>query len=200
MPCSAVVEYQHFGCPCCLHLQASSTWRWRQHGPPKCWYPTAALYSVTTQKTIWNIIAVKASKLDPTISFMTHIIVSLLSMKKENGKVHIPTWSVNISQIHFLKFCIFLALNVHLLKVQIYSCKANHTAGIMFQVKAKICILLNLIHKVLQVHSEYIKKYKTKIYSKLLIPKTASIFSPHFWELLFHSPYKTWNNPESGLD
>jgi len=32
-----------------------SGWRWRQHGPPKCWHPTATLHSVTTQKTLsWN--------------------------------------------------------------------------------------------------------------------------------------------------
>jgi len=26
--------------------------RWRQKGPPKCWYPTASLHSVTTWR--WN--------------------------------------------------------------------------------------------------------------------------------------------------
>jgi hypothetical protein len=36
-------------------------WRWRQHGPLKCWYPTTTLHDVTTQKTedggsmdLWN--------------------------------------------------------------------------------------------------------------------------------------------------
>jgi len=23
-------------------------WRWRQHGPPKCWYPTTSLHGITT--------------------------------------------------------------------------------------------------------------------------------------------------------
>jgi len=26
-------------------------WRWRQQGPPKCWYPITTLQSVTNQKT-----------------------------------------------------------------------------------------------------------------------------------------------------
>jgi hypothetical protein len=30
----------------------TSPWRWRQHGPPKRWYPTATLHGVTTQKTL----------------------------------------------------------------------------------------------------------------------------------------------------
>jgi hypothetical protein len=37
-------------------------WRWRQHEPPKCWYPTTTLHGVTTQKTanggsmeFWNL-------------------------------------------------------------------------------------------------------------------------------------------------
>jgi hypothetical protein len=41
MPCSAVVGHQRFRGPC---------WRRRQHGPPKRWYLTTTLYSVTTQK------------------------------------------------------------------------------------------------------------------------------------------------------
>jgi hypothetical protein len=28
-----------------------SPWRWRQHEPLKCWYPTTTLHGVTTQKT-----------------------------------------------------------------------------------------------------------------------------------------------------
>jgi hypothetical protein len=31
-------------------------WRWRQHEPLKCWYPTTTLHGVTTQKTsTWNL-------------------------------------------------------------------------------------------------------------------------------------------------
>jgi hypothetical protein len=38
----------------------ASPWRWRQHGPPKRWYPTTTLQGVTTQKTsTWNIRAPK---------------------------------------------------------------------------------------------------------------------------------------------
>jgi len=36
--------YQSFRGPCCLQ------WRWRQHGPLKCWYPATTLHGVTTQK------------------------------------------------------------------------------------------------------------------------------------------------------
>jgi len=33
----------------------TSTWRWRQHGPPKHWHPTTTLHGVTAQKTsIWR--------------------------------------------------------------------------------------------------------------------------------------------------
>jgi hypothetical protein len=46
MPYGVVVGYQRFRSP---------PWRWRQHGPPKCWYPTTALYGITTQRTsTWN--------------------------------------------------------------------------------------------------------------------------------------------------
>jgi len=42
---------------------ASSVWRWRQHGPLKCW-STILLYSVITQKTMTCIsIAVELSSL-----------------------------------------------------------------------------------------------------------------------------------------
>jgi hypothetical protein len=35
----------------------SSPWRWRQHGPPKRWYPTTTPHGVTIQKTLsWNSI------------------------------------------------------------------------------------------------------------------------------------------------
>jgi hypothetical protein len=34
-------------------LNAAKPWRWRQLGPPKRWYPTTTLHSVTTQKTTW---------------------------------------------------------------------------------------------------------------------------------------------------
>jgi hypothetical protein len=39
-------------------------WRWREHGPLKCCYPTANLRGVTTQKTSNSVFtAVKASSL-----------------------------------------------------------------------------------------------------------------------------------------
>jgi hypothetical protein len=34
----------------CSDAAPSSPWSWREHGPPKCWYPTS-LHGVTTQKT-----------------------------------------------------------------------------------------------------------------------------------------------------
>jgi len=39
-------------------------WRWRQHGPPKHWYPTTTLQAVTIQNT-WNSVfsAVNTSNL-----------------------------------------------------------------------------------------------------------------------------------------
>jgi hypothetical protein len=56
-PCSVVVGYQNF-------RGQSSPRRWRQHVPPKRWYPTTTLHGVTTQMTsTGNITAVKATKL-----------------------------------------------------------------------------------------------------------------------------------------
>jgi len=39
----------------CVPFPAPFTlpWRWRQQGPPKHWYSTATLCSITTQKTSW---------------------------------------------------------------------------------------------------------------------------------------------------
>jgi hypothetical protein len=34
-----------------LIILFASSWRWRQHGPPKRWYPNTTLHDVTTQKT-----------------------------------------------------------------------------------------------------------------------------------------------------
>jgi len=49
-----------------------SPWRWRQHGPPKRWYPDTTVHGITTQKTsTWIFIAVKISKLIwATITFL----------------------------------------------------------------------------------------------------------------------------------
>jgi len=41
-PWSIVVGYHHSEGVCCL----TSPWRWRQHGPPKLWYPTAIPHGV----------------------------------------------------------------------------------------------------------------------------------------------------------
>jgi hypothetical protein len=39
-------------------FQIMMSWRWRQHGPPKHWYPTISLHGVTIQKTTtWISIA-----------------------------------------------------------------------------------------------------------------------------------------------
>jgi hypothetical protein len=55
--------YGHIYCVCrngvvfLCELTASTTcifrvtWRWRQHGPLKCWYPTPTLYGLTKQNT-----------------------------------------------------------------------------------------------------------------------------------------------------
>jgi len=32
--------------------RSTSPWKWRQHGPPKCWYPTITLHGITTRKTL----------------------------------------------------------------------------------------------------------------------------------------------------
>jgi hypothetical protein len=37
-------------------LWSSSHWRWRQHGPPKHWYPTTSLCITTQKTTTWNVI------------------------------------------------------------------------------------------------------------------------------------------------
>jgi len=37
------------------YADTMTSWRWKQHGPLKWWYPTMSLHSVTTQKTsTWN--------------------------------------------------------------------------------------------------------------------------------------------------
>jgi hypothetical protein len=51
-PCNVVVGYRCFRGPCSLHIQGEVKWRWRQHGPPNCLYPTITLHGVTIQKTL----------------------------------------------------------------------------------------------------------------------------------------------------
>jgi hypothetical protein len=47
-----------------LWILFHSSWRWRQQGPPKNWYPTTSLYDVRTQKTPnWTFTVVKISNL-----------------------------------------------------------------------------------------------------------------------------------------
>jgi len=47
--------------------------RWRQHSPPKCWYPTITLHDATTQKTMNSIFFVmKTSNLASVkVSFLS---------------------------------------------------------------------------------------------------------------------------------
>jgi len=40
---SETLESYHF-------FKVTTPWRWRQHGPPKRWYPTTAQHGVTTQR------------------------------------------------------------------------------------------------------------------------------------------------------
>jgi len=52
-----------------------SVWRWRQHGPPKRWYPTTTPHGVKTQNTsIWIFTAMKTSKLSER--FTVHLNVT----------------------------------------------------------------------------------------------------------------------------
>jgi len=53
-PCGDIVGYPYLRGPCCFNLQGE-VWRWRQHGPLKCGYPTTPLHIVTTQKTVTYI-------------------------------------------------------------------------------------------------------------------------------------------------
>jgi len=46
-PCSDI-GFPLFGGP--FHGEVTSTWRWRQHGPPKLWYPTTTVYGVTKRR------------------------------------------------------------------------------------------------------------------------------------------------------
>jgi len=39
------------GCDAVLLCYGRISWRWRQHEPPKRWYPTTTPHGVTTQKT-----------------------------------------------------------------------------------------------------------------------------------------------------
>jgi hypothetical protein len=45
----------------------SSGWRWRQQGPPKCWYPTATQHWITIQKTTWIILIETSSLALPSL-------------------------------------------------------------------------------------------------------------------------------------
>jgi len=41
---------------CTVMVRYDFTWRWRQHGPPKQWYPTTTIHSVTNHKTLtWTM-------------------------------------------------------------------------------------------------------------------------------------------------
>jgi len=67
-PCSDV-GYQRFGWPCCLSLHFELPWRWKQKGPPKHWYSTTSLHSVTT----WRPRGCTFSRIRPSGPFQIRI-------------------------------------------------------------------------------------------------------------------------------
>jgi len=72
--------------PCCLNLQILP-WRWRQHGPPKRYYPTTAIHGVTAQKTMgW--ITVHQSLSDAVLHLEG--TASITSNRKQRGLENRP--------------------------------------------------------------------------------------------------------------
>jgi hypothetical protein len=60
----------------------SSPWRWRQHGPPKRWYPTTTLHGVTTQKiSTWIFIL----KMEAACTSETLVSYHHLNLHTEDG-------------------------------------------------------------------------------------------------------------------
>lgn len=45
-----------------------SWWKWRHHGPPKCWYPATSLHCLLTQKTTWTFKTAISLLLDYTFT------------------------------------------------------------------------------------------------------------------------------------
>jgi len=65
----------------------TSSWRWRQHGLLKQWYPTTTQHGITTQKTsTWIFTAVKASNLTSDQMFCIRKILE--KMWEYNGTLH----------------------------------------------------------------------------------------------------------------
>jgi hypothetical protein len=63
----------------------SSGWRWRQRGPPKLWYPTITLQSVTTPKiSPWIVTALETSNL--TWRDLSRDLLSSDAMKMEASR------------------------------------------------------------------------------------------------------------------
>jgi hypothetical protein len=53
--------------------EENEDWRWRQHGPPKHWYPVTALHGVTAQKTTSNFITVSRTFIDHALFYQWFI-------------------------------------------------------------------------------------------------------------------------------
>jgi len=68
----------------------TSLWRWRQHGPPKCLYPTS-LHSVTTLQTATWVITGKTSSLSLVWCYTPTVCYQMIDKKLEERKLCLGT-------------------------------------------------------------------------------------------------------------
>jgi hypothetical protein len=84
-----------------------------QHGPPKRWYPTTALHSVTTQKISSRIFtAVKASYLAVYVATFQKFVLTVSSGKHDPPKRRYPTTILHSVTIQKMSTRIFTAVSV----------------------------------------------------------------------------------------
>jgi hypothetical protein len=77
----------------------------RQHGPPKRWYPTTTLHSVTSQKaSTWILTVVKTSNVEAEESFF-HYKSALSVVKSDFSTTLLRQICVNYISADSLEFC-----------------------------------------------------------------------------------------------
>jgi hypothetical protein len=120
MLCSDVVGYECFRGPCSLCLQGEVNWRWRQHGPPKCWYPTTSYMALQPRrvqlKFLWKLILEACTKIYWSYSVRFHWKMRITAWNlsfwfavKGRGVLY----SVNFHEIQCWNFVTKLKLDVN---------------------------------------------------------------------------------------